>query len=400
MRKCIFKKEISYEFARFGLDQSQSKGLDHEILNILFSDPYKANPQYLLKKEFENLGCISEALNKISIPNLNHEMKANFIGNIVSMFEMSDDLELPTKLREQLAGNEKLAIFVGSGVSKLIGFPLWSELAYNAIDHLNKKKILSYSEKERILTEPSSPKHKLSIFQKLLSKDPNEYQLFYKTIFESKKNIENNPYNLLARLDCLKVSINYDCSFWEALDNLKRSEKRDAGGDDTKYDEPELVDCITSDTRPEKTNAVYQIHGSYKKLNDYSIVTLSDYLDKYYRNQNSGPSSFLKDMFREFVTVFIGCGMEEFEIIQHLIGPRTKNAKHHMLVGTYLGDTNLLNMKKEYFGETLGINVHGYYLDSSGYFRLYEVLESWAKNIPEEQSGILKRISEADGIEL
>lgn len=396
MRKCIFKREIDSELQRSGLDHNG--GIAHEILNILFDNPYNTTSQYLLKKQFGDLNAISVALGSVSISNLDQESKIKFIGNVRSIFEMDDDLDLPQKLREQIAGKEKLAIFVGSGVSKLIGFPLWPDLATKAINYLYEEKIISHSEKERLLAESSSPKHKLSVFHKLLEKKDNRSSLFYGNVFDS-RNTAPNPYDLLARLECVKVSINYDCEFWNALDFIQRSQVQDSK-DSTAYNKPDLIDQGVFEITQAKSNAIYQIHGSYKKIDKYSIITLSDYLDKYYLNPQSGPSAFLRNLFREYVTIFIGCGLEEFEIIQHLIEPKEKQPKHHLLVGTYLGDTNLLRMKREYFRDSLGINVHGYYLDNSGYYRLYTVLESWAKHIPSEQGGILKRIDEANGIEL
>ena len=60
---------------------------------------------------------------------------------------------------------------------------------------------------------------------------------------------------------------------------------------------------------------------------------------------------------------------------------------HHVLVSTYLSDSNLLRVRKEYFRKTLGMNAHGYYLDFNGYDRLYEVIDSWIKKIAFEVKG-------------
>ena len=397
MRKCIFTREIQYELQRHALDKNDE--IVNKLLHALFDDPYKSTTQYLLKKNLNSLDDISGVLKAIQFP-IDDELKMKFIGHVRSIFEMNGDEELPKTLATQLASKEKIAIFVGSGVSKLLGFPLWSELAEQAINFLWKEKIISHSEKEKLLAEPSSPKHKISVFHKLLDKTERKSKEFYKKTFEPKKDVEKNPYELLAKLDCLKISINYDKELWNALNRYQvaQAAKKSKKEENTECDTPELHDTgVTVDT-PLKSNAVYQIHGSYETMEKYSIVTLSDYLQKYYLDRSLGPSEFLCNVFQNYVTIFIGCGLEEFEIIQHLMNGPSK--MHHLLSPTYLNDENLLRMKREYFQDTLKINIHGYYLDHHGYDRLHDILESWVRKIPDEQSGILKKIVEAEGVEL
>ena len=76
--------------------------------------------------------------------------------------------------------------------------------------------------------------------------------------------------------------------------------------------------------------------------------------------------------------------MEEFELLNELIAT---SKEHHVLVSTYLGDTNLLRIRREYFRNALGINAHGYYLDFNGYVRLYDVIVSWVNKINLEMRG-------------
>ncbi len=392
MRKAIFRREIDHIFSQHGLDDSVAKTVD-EILNTLFENPYLPSPQYLLKKCFSEIGTVIDAVGGISVPNFDDNKRNAFHSDIRSLLLIDNDLELPQRLRDQLK-QRKLAIFVGSGVSKLIGFPLWGELAQKAIAYLHDKKFISHAEKEKILNEPSSPKHKISIFHNMLSKE--ESMPFYQGVFELQQEPKNNPYDILAKIDGVKISINYDREFWNALNRMVISKAAPTSPEDLKIEKPYHVYNAVNKGTQLTSNAVYQIHGSYDHISEYSLITLRDYLDIYYLDKSDNLGSFLKEVFNSHVTLFVGCGMEEFEIIQHLV---KGGEGHHMLIGTYINDTNLFRMKREYFKNVLGIDVHGYYVDYRGYDRLYDVLHSWERQIREAQQGRFYT-DEVDGVEL
>lgn len=363
MRKSIFKREIESCFQSFKISNKQQS----DILKILFENPLDVTKQYLLKKEINSLEYITSRTKSI----VNRD---EFIADVRSLFEVTDDSELPDSLREQLARKEEIAIFIGAGVSKIIGIPLWEELAYEAIDYLYKKNLINFSEADRIKAENISPKQKLSIFHDILQK--NEAKSFYEEYFNpQKKFLDKNPYDLLVKLEIPKFSSNLDHEFWNAF-------QRFIVQDDIKKEKPlQIVSGFNKNMRI-NSNAIYQIHGSYQQMENYSIITMRDYLDYYF--QNNELSGFLRKVFNEYVVIFIGYGLEEFEILQHLI----KGSKeHHVLIGTYLGDSNLLRIRKEYFRKTLRMNAHGYYLDFGGYGRLYEIIDSWVRKIIFEKKG-------------
>lgn len=386
MRKAIFKRELEHCFSRFKLSDKQQQ----DVKNVLFVNPADITTQYLLKKEILLPEKISETLSKI-ITN------SDFIADVRTLFEVSDDLELPTILREQLSKKEKFAVFVGAGVSKLLGIPLWDELAVRAINYLHEIKKISFVEAERIIHERTSPKHKMSIFHQILQK--KDSIKFYEKCFipNDKERLSRNPYDELVKIECPKFSSNLDNEFLNALNRKRELDRKEA----SMANLPLMPVHISSGFNKDmvlSTNAIYQVHGSYQYIDKYSVITMQDYLSYYFQDREIRLSNFLEKIFNEYVILFIGYGMEEFEILSSVLNNK---GKHHVLVSTYLNDVNLLRVKKEYFEGTLGMHAHGYYLDFNGYDRLYHVIKSWVEKINFEiKGGFYPKIGEFEDVEL
>lgn len=387
MRKAIFKLEIECLFSRHSMEDSKK----WDVLKVLFKNPVDITKHYLLKEEISSSDELAKRLGNLNINN------SAFIADVRSLFEVTDDLELPDSLREQLVRKEKIAIFAGAGVSKLLGIPLWEELARKAIKYLHEIGKLNFAEGEQIIAEHTTPKQKMSIFHDACPKKEPASKEFYKRHLELKgiPASSKNPYNLLAKLEIPKLTTNLDHEFWNALQRRLRP----TGGDTSSATEsgPNPIQVVSGfkEAMPIDTNAIYQVHGSYQSLEPYSVVTMRDYISRYFQDPNL--REFMRKVFKEYVVIFIGHGMEEFEILQDLV---RDSKRHHILVGTYLNDPNLMGVKRQYF-ESLGINAHGYYLDFSGYSRLYEVIDSWVEKITVElRGGFYQKISEFSHVEL
>lgn len=375
MRRAIFKREVESSFRAFSVtDDIQAK-----ILKLLFENPLDITKQYLLKEGFTSAQLIANALRA----DIKEE---KLIADICSLFQVDDDLELPFSLREQLAHKEKIAVITGAGVSRFLGAPLWGELATKAIKYLHEKNLLTFAEAEKIILENISPKQKMSIFHERLPKD--SALEFYERIFTETEG-NRNPYDELVMLDIPKFTLNIDHHFWDALERKYLK-------DGQKGAKPVQAFIDFKESTPVVNNCVYQVHGSYKNLARYSIITMRDYLDYYFSATEL--RGFLKRVFSEYVFIFIGCGMEEFEILQELV---KSGKQHHVLLGTYLSDTNLLRIRKNYFQKTLGMQACGYYLDFNGYERLLTVIDSWVKKINFEiNGGFYKKTGEFDDVKL
>ncbi len=296
-----------------------------EILKILFDNPIDVTPQYILQKKIKNLDTIGVSVRGIV-------QNEEFISDIVSLFQIEDDLQLPQSLRAQLVhSEEKFALFVGAGVSKLMGVPLWDELAEHAIDYLSSNKLLNFSEAEKIKLQKVSPKQKLSLFHGIIEK--NEAKEFYSSYFRLKDKASKNPYEILARLKFPKFTTNLDENFEEALNSRKNKVGFTSETETATSETREKLEIISGDFFDGmliKENALYKIHGSYPTMEKYSVITTNDYLEHYYVKDKLG--GFLGSVFKNYIVIFIGCGMEEFEILQPVI---VSSKEHHALIGTY-----------------------------------------------------------------
>lgn len=379
MRKAIFKEELEY----YILVHKLSDGQRESVIGSLFENPIDVTKQYLLKKEHSSVDAIADCLSKL-IP------ADGFIQDVRSLFEVVDDLELPPSLKEQLARKEPIAVFAGAGVSKILDIPLWTELARRAFEYLHKKGEITFYDQERYISESTTPKQKMSIFHDVCVK--KDARPFYDECLNPiKPPTQKNPYDLLVKLDVPKFTSNLDHEFWDALERIH------AGEQGEKKPKPVHVVSDFGAGTPILSNAIYQVHGSYRSLDKYSVVTMRDYLKEY--AQGSNLHTFLNKAFSEYAFIFIGYGMEEFEILQDLI--KSNRRKHHVLVGAYLNDRTILRAQREYFSGTLGMNVHGYYLDFDGYKRLYRVIDSWVEKILFEQNAIFySKTDQAKDVEL
>lgn len=112
--------------------------------------------------------------------------------------------ELPEEIR-QAALDGDLVLFVGAGVSMLVGLPSWDGLAFKALDELRQKGCLNYSELEQI--KGLEPKKQLSIAELIAKENSISFELTkHLAIGESDKGI----YDYLNKIGCACVTTNYD----------------------------------------------------------------------------------------------------------------------------------------------------------------------------------------------
>ncbi|MBU4304389.1 MAG: SIR2 family protein [Candidatus Omnitrophica bacterium] len=372
IRKSIYVNELNYVMQLSKItDDKRSR-----IIPELFENP-QAEKIYLLKEEIRTLAELENRIKKIID-------QQDGVSALLNIFSVTDDLVIPSELREVLFSNVKLVFFIGAGISKLLEVPLWADLANNVINHLKENSDLNHTEAIRLQDERYTSRQIISIFHQVI-KDRNKIKNFYEKYLVGQGNKNGNPYELLFELEealakpVLKISTNIDLE-WEKIlrrkaDKQKQDQSREGQTssapvcyDKSQYENFQFDQEITS-------NILYQIHGSMHNL-DTAVMTTSQYVNNY--RDEKGLRGFLEKIFKENIVLFIGSGMQEFEIIEHCL--RQSPFKHFALVGTRVGEENLFRIKRAYFSE-INIKALPYYLDFQGYDRLLFVLRSWADEV-------------------
>lgn len=159
--------------------------------------------------------------------------------------------------------NRELVIFIGAGVSRLLGCKSWDDLATDLLKKCLELKLIDYYEFEEIKKYPEQKK-KISIVYELLKENnaiDNFYNIFEKALKPEKNINEKTIYTDIARLADTFVTTNAD----ECFDN--------------RFVDTDLIYDFTQEdkVRPYK---LYHIHGM-QKHKDSLVFTVNQYLNKY-----------------------------------------------------------------------------------------------------------------------
>lgn len=280
--------------------------------------------------------------------------------------------EVPQEIIDAV-NNNRLVVFIGAGVSRIIGCMGWSQLARNLVDVCFRTKkagkeetLINYKEKETLLQE-NDQKKLITIAYHLLKKNGFEEKFFeeFNKSLEKDPNLEAeyNIYNEIFALRGINVTTNADLHF------------------DQYFLKPNIIfdfDNFSGDIY--RTN-LYKIHGT-QDYRDSLVFTIPRYIKQY---NKTNFIDFLQTVFSNYTVLFLGYGMSEFEILDFLITKygnfnRDQNPKHFILLPFFSGEENILEFEKEYYAD-MGIQVIAYEKDENGYNQLYEVIKRWKQDI-------------------
>jgi len=288
----------------------------------------------------------------------------------------------------EAASSGRLVVFIGAGVSRIIGCPSWKELAIGHLKYLYNESIISYHE-----------------FTKLKLMDSRKILSICKNIYKT-RNIEsptetllkgNNElikkfliYEELYSFNSIYITTNYDTFLDKVVEkNIHKKQikinSQDESIIDLDTDEEKKVDKVFYKKQDilinnlENGNVIH-FHGSVNDENEV-VMTIVDYMNHY--KPKKKPAVFLREVFEKYTVLFVGYGLEEYEIIEFMIKDlsNVKNEiRHFMLYPMFTKDDNLLKFYRDYY-KTLGIRLIPYSIDRKGYDQLAKVIKNWAKEI-------------------
>ena len=214
-------------------------------------------------------------------------------------------IPLPPEILEAV-NNENLVIFVGAGVSRLIGCKGWDQLAQNLVNRcfMIKKEdgstCINFKEKETI-SRYGDHKKIITICYSILKRNGFE-SVFFEELEESLKADpellrSRNIYDELYGLRGIFVSTNADQHFDEKF-NPSQIAYRKEDFDSAAIDRLRL----------------YHIHGSIVDR-DSLVFTVPQYIQRY---NDPKFKNFLEKILKskQYVVLFVGYGMNEFELLE------------------------------------------------------------------------------------
>jgi len=266
--------------------------------------------------------------------------------------------------------NGDLVFFVGAGASILLGLPSWSGLAAKALDDLRQNRFLNYSEIE--LLNGLDPKKQLSIAYSIA--DDNKYKLNL-TNHLAGKSEGDSIYKAINDIGCSCVTTNYD-----ELLAPRFIENKDGSTTAAPLNRVSERDKFFAKLLNEPGTVVH-LHGAISKP-ETMIVTTKDYLEHY---DHENVQEFLGELFRKKTILFLGYGLEEAEILEHLLRrgsvKPTSDRRRFALQGYFLSQNPLYENLHDYYEKSFGVHLLGFLRDHKNYECLEGIIKSWVNQI-------------------
>ena len=298
---------------------------------------------------------------------------------IPPLIEIPSPREIP--LPNELKVN-KLALFIGAGISRLLGLPSWKGLAEDALESLRKRERLNYFEVEQI--KSLEPRQILSMAEWLYQKEDFKREIAKRLQeLEEEHSKEQNPeniYDTINKIGCVYVTTNYD----EFLVPQPLSTTDSTQNPET----PKRWDVL--DENPDKLlgtqGTIIHLHGHRSKFKKM-VVTTEEYLE-HYASQNT--QDFLKKLFKKKTVVFLGYGLKEVEILEHILrrvrqedekSEQPENQEHFLVQGFFCSQKSLYKNLYRYYKKTFGVTLIGFIKDYENHHGIETIIRDWANQI-------------------
>jgi hypothetical protein len=259
-------------------------------------------------------------------------------------------------------------VFIGAGVSALVGCMRWPDLAKHLAEECFKKNCINFSEKEQLQSNTDHLKVISVAYELLKDKDYEEH--FYETLTKALKPNDKNScadiYDRIWKFGGAFITTNADGCFHKNF-----------------VPENILVEPKEFENEGIRRRRLYHIHGFIEKRKSL-VFKRNEYLERYSGKDNAFQSFMGKVFSTETTILFVGYGLKEFELLSLLIPSGGQGRQHNRfaLMPYCKHDQNLLKFDKIYF-KNFGIDILDFYIDENGYVELYEVIKKWSDELSE-----------------
>jgi hypothetical protein len=298
--------------------------------------------------------------------------------------------KIPQDLLKKML-KEEIIVFIGSGVSMLANVPSWKDLALSYLEDWRSGGELPYDVYDKLKREKTDPLELLTICSGVLGVDVMKKQLEGKLTGKEDIDRRRRLYGYIRDLRTGYVTTNYD----DFLETTLPSERDELASKESEYLEKLQKPLVVTLNRVDlddkldvPIDKIVYLHGKAssqreKGIENKIILTLKDYLE-HYRDTEKGKNgkSFLKQVFNK-TFLFIGLGLKEFEIIQHIQKP-SNNTNHYLLLGVSNHEKCILEQYINYY-KILNIEPVFYSISDNGYHQLEYVLKAWSDSVRGER---------------
>lgn len=287
--------------------------------------------------------------------------------------------ELPEEI-VQAGLNGELVLFVGAGISLLLGLPSWGGLAWHVLGNLQDKRLLNFSELDQL--KNLDPKKQLSIA--MLIVEENKHVLDLTTPFRGK--VEGaSIYKSINDIGCACVTTNYDELLAPRFQKIKEDPVKPGSVKALPVKPPEPSrfshknDFLAKHL--DEPGTVVHLHGAISRP-ETMVVTTKDYLEHY---DHENVQHFLGELFAKKVVLFIGYGLEEAEILEHILRrgavESTKDRRRFALQGYFRSQDPLYRNLHQYYEKSFGVHLIGFVRDHKDYYQQEAIFKDWAPQI-------------------
>lgn len=296
--------------------------------------------------------------------------------------------DIPKELLSQFL-DDNVVVFVGNGVSRLGGVPSWKELALTYLKDWLRAGNLPYDAYDKLQRE-KDPLALLTICAGKLGKKELKKQLYKRLTAHIVEGSEEENrilriYGYIRDFHAGYITTNYDDYLERSrpTSDVENSSGKGAYSQNLSHTLTRLN--LDNDMQKHQDRIVY-LHGKAidPKVGDNSeirndiILTLEDYLE-HYRDSGGRGKHFLGHVFENHIFLFIGFGLTEMEIIQHIKRPDNSHG-HYILLGVSDYEYDIRKQYEDYY-RIFNITPIFYSISKKGYDQLEDVLQRWSLDI-------------------
>lgn len=301
---------------------------------------------------------------------------------------LRENPELPAEIRKAaLDGN--LVLFVGAGVSMLVNLPSWTVLAWKVLADFCKAGYIDYSELEQL--KNLDPKKQLSIAETIASENGTKLERVIVKHLTLEEGSNIGIYNYLNEIGCVCVTTNYDELLSPRFHIKSDVSTTAATTKRVSYKEEFHAGLLN------EPGTVIHLHGSVS-YPDTMILTTEEYLKHY---DHPTVQNFLVGLFEKKTVLFMGYGLDEAEILEHILrragAKYTKEKKRFALQGFFISQDPLYRRLYAYY-ESFGIRLIGYIRDYKDHGQLEDISKTWAEQIEVRPAALVDDLNFMDEV--